>query len=904
MNSPRTHKCGDLTVTDSGQRVRLSGWVVNVRILGKLAFATIRDSSGVIQLIFHEPHLLTTCRQLKAGWTLRVEGQVTLRRSQDINPDLPTGTLEVQAAVLTVLSRTGEPDWGAETIAPAVQLEAAVRRLLESDGFTDAGEESQIPLPRLLPRYDRIYRISSTPTALRASGRTAVARVLEGASAFSTLNDLRSVVAGLLVEMVSRLPSGQLTGPIPVVSGASPDTPWTLGNGMPETYLVVGLPVTGHPNLRGRDLPITLLAETHADPSGTDPQASTDCLLIVVNGRIVGFGSIRSTDPDPRADVVQPLQTHDPLLWEAIRDALDDDAHCFPHAEFLLDVDLFAEATADRTAETINRFEVETRAGLDLSSLLRIAHRGHTLPRLTPELALADEARRIERWDTEACAAMARSRSARRPADPATADPLAGFRDLLDDFAMTPDVCERLLQVTPGTRARFQRMPEGERFEWVWSILGSDSVRTALTETPTYDLIRHAAELGVITDLKQLTYLDTRSLADLSDVLGKFSQPPSDHRDRTNRIEWLLRQALATTPASFTGLLAALADADDHTTDRIGDMLGTGRSPMLLNAAEEWVCAPSLLPLTFRLAYEPDPITALKEVIRAVAPRILANQAISPEQIAGYVTLAAGEHAPELQGRFADSDPSAVAAGVLHHLFRPVSLTFRQVEASLVEVRDCSRHIEDSGLHPGGAHWRPDRDCYQVATSTNPGGALRLHLAKNVPSFLAKGSVGMCTAGDVDLYQRRDHHHLNIVDAVSGLVIGNAQLHLLTNQGQRVLLIRAINASSAYLARGSAHTVVEATILACMELASNSGLDEIHLGDGLSFWHLNSSRPEIRAVLDRIYHQLETVILDKPFFLFRFGRVDLDITKTYRLWTRHGTTSESFRVRHSMEVVT
>ena len=64
-----------------------------------------------------------------------------------------------------------------------------------------------------------------------------------------------------------------------------------------------------------------------------------------------------------------------------------------------------------------------------------------------------------------------------------------------------------------------------------------------------------------------------------------------------------------------------------------------------------------------------------------------------------------------------------------------------------------------------------------------------------------------------------------------------------------------------YLAHHPARTVVEAVLVSCVELAATSGLDEVHLGEGLAFWHLNSSRPQTRAVLEQLYDMVQFCIL-------------------------------------------
>ena len=88
-----------------------------------------------------------------------------------------------------------------------------------------------------------------------------------------------------------------------------------------------------------------------------------------------------------------------------------------------------------------------------------------------------------------------------------------------------------------------------------------------------------------------------------------------------------------------------------------------------------------------------------------------------------------------------------------------------------------------------------------------------------------------------------------------------------------------------------------------MELAAHSGLKEVHSVEGLCFWHLDSSRPQIRAVLDSLRQQLPCHYLDRPYFLFRFGQVDIDITKTYRLWSEQQSDGQP-KLHQLLKVVT
>src|SRR5438034_5198295 len=96
MHRYRTHRCNELSPAHAGTHVRVAGWVVNMRVLGKLAFVTVRDASGIVQLVTDRPRLVRTCQQLRPGWAVSVDGEVALRRTRDINPRQTTGMLEVR----------------------------------------------------------------------------------------------------------------------------------------------------------------------------------------------------------------------------------------------------------------------------------------------------------------------------------------------------------------------------------------------------------------------------------------------------------------------------------------------------------------------------------------------------------------------------------------------------------------------------------------------------------------------------------------------------------------------------------------------------------------------------------------------------------------------------------------
>ena len=124
MHAYRTHTCGALRSGDVGKTVRLSGWVHRVRDHGGLLFIDLRDHYGITQIVADpQSPVFALAETLKPEWVVRIDGEVVARTADTINPNLPTGEVEVRAADLEVLSEAkelpvpvfGEPDYPEET---------------------------------------------------------------------------------------------------------------------------------------------------------------------------------------------------------------------------------------------------------------------------------------------------------------------------------------------------------------------------------------------------------------------------------------------------------------------------------------------------------------------------------------------------------------------------------------------------------------------------------------------------------------------------------------------------------------------------------------------------------------------------------------------------------------------
>jgi aspartyl-tRNA synthetase len=109
MSSWRDTTCGALTAADAGRRVTLAGWVDTRRDHGGLVFVDLRDFSGKVQLVVnpeHAPEAAELARGIRNEFVLQAEGEVVRRAPDAVNPNLPTGEIEVQVQTLRILSRS------------------------------------------------------------------------------------------------------------------------------------------------------------------------------------------------------------------------------------------------------------------------------------------------------------------------------------------------------------------------------------------------------------------------------------------------------------------------------------------------------------------------------------------------------------------------------------------------------------------------------------------------------------------------------------------------------------------------------------------------------------------------------------------------------------------------------
>ena len=108
----KTHSCGELNKQHVGVKVDLAGWVDRRRDHGGLIFIDLRDSEGVVQVVFN-PDVSKTgheiASEMRTEYVVKVGGEVALRPPGTENPNLPTGDIEVIVRETGIFSPSKTP---------------------------------------------------------------------------------------------------------------------------------------------------------------------------------------------------------------------------------------------------------------------------------------------------------------------------------------------------------------------------------------------------------------------------------------------------------------------------------------------------------------------------------------------------------------------------------------------------------------------------------------------------------------------------------------------------------------------------------------------------------------------------------------------------------------------------
>jgi aspartyl-tRNA synthetase len=142
-NGYRDAWCGELGAARVGETVRVAGWVHRRRDHGGLIFIDLRDRSGLLQLVFHPesaPEAHAAAERLRAEHVISASGQVVRREEGNVNPNLPTGEIELDVASVETLADSPPPPFPVDEDGPVDETLRLRHRMLDlrREGMRDA----------------------------------------------------------------------------------------------------------------------------------------------------------------------------------------------------------------------------------------------------------------------------------------------------------------------------------------------------------------------------------------------------------------------------------------------------------------------------------------------------------------------------------------------------------------------------------------------------------------------------------------------------------------------------------------------------------------------------------------------------------------------------------------------
>ena len=109
-NMRRTHYCGEVLEPVAGAKVTVAGFVQRQRDKGNLIFIDLRDRTGIVQLTFDDTtnrEVFAKAKAARSEYVLIATGEV--RRRESINPDIPTGMVEIYVEEMRTLASAQTP---------------------------------------------------------------------------------------------------------------------------------------------------------------------------------------------------------------------------------------------------------------------------------------------------------------------------------------------------------------------------------------------------------------------------------------------------------------------------------------------------------------------------------------------------------------------------------------------------------------------------------------------------------------------------------------------------------------------------------------------------------------------------------------------------------------------------
>lgn len=453
---------------------------------------------------------------------------------------------------------------------------------------------------------------------------------------------------------------------------------------------------------------------------------------------------------------------------------------------------------------------------------------------------------------------------------------LEAIKPVLPAYNLQLDLVHRLLAISTRIHPEWRMERPIDLFQTLWTLLGNTAVRSLLDRSVSEaEGLGRLIEYRILTDKKQMLYVYPAVLSAIDALLN------GSVGDERGALIVKLRTLIAQRPTLFATAVQTLARSQTLPEKKSGRVFDE-----LLRSVELGIATPLLVGLTSRIVEDAGQVALLRHALRKTGETVFPNDVLQLTDVAAtFVRACPHDMIASVRDAGLSVSPE-LGREVLYYLYRPLTMDYAGFCDTLSRLHDRTKDwtMWDIGGH--GEFWNEALRCYEYWLDRGAGRIekLRLYASKNVASFFAKSTAGICTDTNIELFNRSDHYHLNIVDADDGRAAGNVQLYVGDGDRGRFLLVRGINPIQGFCVNGGVDALVRCIVHAICDMAAFGGFCEVRLSEQNGLWNSDSSRAEVRACLKRLCAGMLLEPMEEAFHLYNYHDRALTASAYYRIW--------------------
>lgn len=456
---------------------------------------------------------------------------------------------------------------------------------------------------------------------------------------------------------------------------------------------------------------------------------------------------------------------------------------------------------------------------------------------------------------------------------------------VLAKFSMSWDDAQYLLDLIPSLQEHILNLSKEEQFQFFWSILGHPYVQDMLKCQESKNTLEFLCNYKIVTEHRQILYLQRNTLDDIKTIIQSYIDGPllPNMKNIKNKCFYesvkLLRTVIGSSPNNFSNFvvyfISFLKNGKNFNLKQI--------QQKITQALENGFTTPSLIDYFINNINDTSSLRSIRYTLNSFADILFTNTPITDEILYEKIYKNLEKHY-----LYPTLDKKMLLAELIYYFFNPINMDVRAIYEILTKLKDCSDHFHLSSIKFGGENWDVLSESFQFIkeNSLQQNNRVQVFPSKNIASFFAKASAGICTARDLILFHSTNHFHLNLLNPFEKKIIGNTQIYLIQENNKNMFLLRGLNPSSSFVNLENCSFLVDSILLSAIQIAIHSDIDSVLLCPSLGIWRAESSRIEIIAVLKKLTQNLPLQPLAEPFFLFHFGGQDKMINYAFRVWDR------------------